>query len=51
MRLNHTKKRLKMYDSVVNGCRFCTVDNADIKSAIDKIREDAKQIITEIPTM
>jgi len=46
-----TKKRFKMYDYICAGCLHCRVDNEQIMSAIGDIRNRAKEIISQIPSM
>ena len=45
------KKRFFLYDYICAGCFHCKVDNDDIMNQIKDIRENAKEIIQEIPTM
>lgn len=45
------KKRFALYDYICAGCVNCKVDNENIMAQIKNIRERAKEIIQEIPTM
>lgn len=45
------KKRFKMYDYICAGCLHCKVDNEKIMADIASIREKAKEIISQIPSM
>ena len=45
------KKKFKLYEQVCAGCMLCNVDNENIMTEIKQIRDEAKQIIEDIPTM
>ena len=45
------KKRFKLYEFICAGCNLCKVDNKEIMEQIAQIKEDAVQIIRDIPTM
>lgn len=45
------KKRFALHDYICAGCVNCKVDNENIMAQINNIRERAKEIIREIPTM
>lgn len=46
-----TKKRFEIHDYINYGCLFAKVDNDKIKGEIEKIKEEAYQIIRDIPSM
>lgn len=45
------KKRFKLFDYVSAGCIHCKVENAEIMSEINAIREKEHQVISDIKTM
>lgn len=48
---NDIKKRFKLFDYVSAGCTHCKVENAEIMSEINAIRDKAQKVISDIRTM